>query len=450
MQAQQAARASLLVVALLTIPIGAAQTPTSDSTAAPGQLQALLAALNQHPALRSVALLAEAATRRTEAVRAPLEVSGQLEWQRRSVLQEGRTLSDAEMTRIGIDPTSNRFNGRLVMRPFLFGDLADLYDQRAIDAERAALQARETRASLEAQAVQAALGVWLSEFAVSLAEEALQLAELAEAATRQRATVGGASSLEVGRAELSRREAEANLRDARRNLELARARSDLLTPGARLDGPFELLPVIGTAPEVIRAGFDTALAEVAERNARRALFPTVQANVSWLYPAGNSLTLALESRTLQPALIYDSGSGSGSGDGSGPTVRNVGIAISWTLALQATNEGNALLAQGEAVRSNLEGVLDRADLNEWSLTSALESANLRLELAALALTLAGLERDAADARFASGSISELERLQSHLQWRNALLGHARARLDQTSAILDTYIAYAIPLSEVLP
>jgi outer membrane protein TolC len=445
------ALASCVALSLLLSPLAQAQS-AGGGEATPTQVRALLGALAGHPALRAVAALSEAAERRTAAVRAPLEIAGQLELQRRNLFIDGRSLSPAEMELLGVEQSSNRINVRLVMRPFLFGDLVDLYDQRRIDAERAALQARETRANLEAQALRAALGVWLSEYALSLAEGALQLAELAEVGTRARAAAGGASSLEVGRAELTRREAEANLRDARRNLELARAQSDLLAPGARLDGPFALLPVIGTAPEVIRAGLDTALAEVGERNARRALWPTVQGNLSWRYPDGETLTLALESRTLQPALIYDSGSGASAAmpGGAPPTIRNFGISISWTLALQTLGEGGAARVQGEAARSNLEGAIDRADLTEWSLSTALEGAELRLELAELDLSLATLERDTADLRFASGSISELERLQAHLQWRSSAFAHARARLDRLSAILDTYTSYAIPLSEVLP
>jgi hypothetical protein len=75
---------------------------------------------------------------------------------------------------------------------------------------------------------------------------------------------------------------------------------------------------------------------------------------------------------------------------------------------------------------------------------------MRIELAAFDLELATLERDAADARFAAGAASEIERLQAHLAWRQALLAHARARLDHLGAVLDTFVAYAIPLSEVLP
>jgi len=446
-------RATIALLAILTLLGGslASAQGGSHNEATPEQLHSLLRALADHPAIRSLNLLSEAAARRTEAVLAPLEVSGQFEYQQRSVFLDGRSLSEVEMRLSGIEPTSHRINVRLVMRPFLFGDLLDLYDQRTIDAQRAALQARETRATLEAQAVQAALGVWLSELAVELAEGGLQLAEFAEAATRQRAAVGGASTLEVGRAELSRRDAEANLRDARRNLDLARARADLLAPGARLDGPIPLLPVLGTSLEVIRAHFDRDLAEVGERNARRALWPTVQGTLSWRYPDGETLSLALESRTFQPAVIYDSGVGGGSGDAAaGPTIRNFGISISWTLALQALGEGAALETQGEAARSNLEVVLDRADLTELGLSAALEGAALRLELAELELALADLERETADARFASGSISELERLQRHLQWQSALFSFARARVDLQSAILDTYTTYAIPLSEVLP
>jgi outer membrane protein len=346
-----------------------------------------------------------------------------------------------------------------VLRPFLFGDLADLGDQRRIEAERADLQAREARAGLEAQAVEAALGVWLADLGVGLAEDGLALAELAEAGAGRRAEVGGASALDVGRAELARREAVAALRDARRQRDLAAARSASLAGEARLDGPFALAPVIGTPPDVIRATLDLALADVGARNAERALLPTLQGGYTWLFDDGGSVTLGLESRTLQPAISYASSAGGGGGgglqglapEGSSPTVRGVlSVSLSWSFSPQSLMESDALRQQVAAADAGLASAVDRANLAQQALDAALATSAARVELAAFELELATLERDAADARYAAGGASELERLQAHLQWRQAVLGHARARIDQLSAVLDTYTAYAVPLSEVLP
>lgn len=427
--------------------------------AEPAQVAALLAALAGHPALAAADALAEAAARRVEAVRAPVALSGQVDLRRLQVEPATDPLPPPFDDLFDVDEASDAFTVRLVLRPFLFGDLADLGDQRRIEAERADLQAREARAGLEAQAVQAALGVWLAELAVGLAEEGLALAELAEVGARRRAEVGGASAVDVGRAELARREATAALADARRQRDLAVARSASLVGDARLDGPFDLTPVVGTIPDVLRATLDLALADVGTRNAGRALLPTIQGGYTWLLDDGGSVTVGLESRTLQPAVSYASGGASGAGggleglapEGTAPTVRGVfSVSVAWSFSPQAYLEADALRLQRTAADAGLAAAVDRGNLTQQALEAALLTSAARVELAAFELELATLERDAAAARYAVGGASELERLQAQLQWRQAVLGHARARIDRLSAILDTYTAYAVPLSEVLP
>lgn len=469
-------RALAAAVAALTLTLApawaAAQgAPAGPTPGAPGadpvpggaaatQLRDLLDALDDHPALRAVAALAEAAARRVDAVRAPLTLSGQVDVQRLRVEEASDPLPPPLDELFEIDDATETYSVRLVLRPFLFGDLADLGDQRRAEAERADLQARETRATLEAQAVQAALGVWLAEFGVALADDALALAELAEAGARRRADVGGASGLEVGRAELARREADAALRDARRQRELAIARAAYLVGDARLDGPFELLPVAGLPPDVARAALDLALAGVGARNAERALLPTVQAGYAWLFDDGGRLSLGLESRTLQPALAYTSG-GAGAGGTGGlgdlapvgvaPTVRGaLSVSIAWSFSPQAYLEADAARLQRDAAEAGLVAAEERAQLTQAGLEAALAAADARLALAELELELATLERDATDARYAAGAVSELERLAAHLAFAQARLGHARARVDRLAAVLDSYATYAVPLSEVLP
>ena len=437
----------------------AAGPATPAQPAADDQVVALLRALDDHPALAAADALARAAALRADAVRAPIALSGQFDLQRLRVEPATDPLPPPFEDLFEVDEASESFSVRVVLRPFLFGDLADLGDQRRIEAERADLQAREARAGLEAQAVQAALGVWLADLGVGLAEDGLALAELAEAGARRRAEVGGASALEVGRAELARREALAALRDARRQRELAVARSASLAGDARLDGPFALTPVFGTPPDVIRATLDLALADVGARNGERALLPTLQAGYTWLLDDGGSVTLGLESRTLQPAISYASGGGGAGGggleglapEGTAPTVRGVlSVSLSWSLSPQTVLESDALRQQRAAADAGLASAVDRANLTQQALAGALATSATRVELTAFELELATLERDAVDARYAAGGASELERLQAHLQWRQAVLGHARARIDELSAVLDTYTTYAIPLSEVLP
>jgi len=437
---------------------GAPRTPSS-ATADPAQVAALLAAVADHPALRAVDALADAAALRATAVRAPLSLSAQVDVRRLTIEPASDPLPPPFDELFAIDAASESVSLRLVLRPFLFGDLADLGDQRDLEAERADLQARETRAGLEAQAVQAAMAAWLADLAVRLAEDGLALAELAEAGAVRRAEAGGASPVDVGRAELARREALAAARDARRQRDLAHARAASLAGAARLDGPFELAPVLGMTPDQMRAHLDLALAAIGARNAERGLWPTVQGGYSWLFDDGGSLTLGLESRTLQPALSYASG-GTGANAGGladlvpdrvAPTVRgSLNVSIAWTFSPQAYLETDAVRRQLDAADAGLAAAAGRALLTRQALEASLLTSAARVELATLDLELTTLERDAADARFAAGGASELERLQAHLAWRQALLGHARSRVEHLGTVLDTYTAYAIPLSEVLP
>jgi outer membrane protein len=267
--------------------------------------------------------------------------------------------------------------------------------------------------------------------------------------------------VEVGRAELARREAAAGVRDAHRQRDLAAARAASLVGDARLDGPFELAPVVGVPPDLIRSALDLALAEIGARSARRGHWPTVQAGYSWLLEDGASLSVGVESRTLQPAVSFTTGGGTGGAvpggvadflpEGAAPDVRGaLTVGVAWTISPQAYLESDAVLRQLDAAVAALAAAHDGARLTQRALEAALATASTRLELAAFDLELTALERDAADARYAAGAASELERLRAHLTWRQSVLGYARARFDHLGSVLDTYTTYAIPLSEVLP
>ncbi|MDF1524452.1 MAG: TolC family protein, partial [Trueperaceae bacterium] len=237
------------------------------------------------------------------------------------------------------------------------------------------------------------------------------------------------------------------------------ARLATLVPNGAALAPFALDPVVGVPPDLVRASLDVALAEVGVRNAERGLLPTLEAGYSWLQDDGASLTLSLESRSWQPAVTYQTaGAGGGISALGGaipstaqPTVRgalNVGVA--WTISPQTALEAEAVRRQLDAAVAGLASAHDRARLGQRALEVALTATADREELARLDLALRTLERDAADARFASGTIGDLERLQAHLGWRRAAFALASARVEALNAVLDTYLTYAQPLSEVLP
>lgn len=444
-------RLASMWLALLTL-LGSshAQPLAAHATATVNEVRLLLESANLNPNLQAARSLASSARLNAAAVQAPLDFNVQVS--SRNVALEIPPIPPSTDITTG-EQTTRELSARLVLRPFLYGDLADLYDQRIIEAERAHLQEREAQASLEVQALNAAMGVWLSGLARDLALEALTLAEAAEAATLRRAQVGGANVLEVARAELASKQAHANLRDAERQHLLARARLDLLAPGASLTGPPAFTPVFGPTPEQLRSALDQQLVQLAKRNANRATQPTLQAAYTWIGDDGN-VTVGIESRTLQPSIsVALSEVEPRAPAPTIPTPKATGsltLGLSWTISLQARGEANAAQQQATAADHNAEAANARAALTEQTLLLQIIGAQEAITLTKEELEISTLERDIAERRFEAGSIGELERLQAHLAYQQAQLNFARARLNEAASILETYSAYAIAPSQVLP
>jgi outer membrane protein len=231
-----------------------------------------------------------------------------------------------------------------------------------------------------------------------------------------------------------------------------------------------LAPAYGVPPDLVRASLDVALAELALRSQERALLPTVQAGYTFLFDDdGGSLTLGLESRTLQPSLSYSLGSGGGTTAGAGiggiggigdvggeagaalPTLRGAfSISVSWTISLGATLERDAARATLLAAAEALALAHDRLRGERDALEGALEGADEALSYARLALDLALHEERTIEARLEAGIVSPLEVDAARLSVRQAELDLQRAEAQRLSAVLDFYTAFALPLSEVLP
>ena len=424
---------------------------------------AVLAGVAEHPGLRAASAAAEAAALRLGAVRSPVTLNLDVNLQRLQVEPASDPLPDPFGELFAVDEASDRATVTAVLRPFVTGDLLDLLDQRRLDLERAELALRETRASLEAQALRAAAGVLLAERGLDLARDGAGLSERALAATRSRHASGAASDLELRRSELQLADAERGIERAARQLAAAEAGLRQLAGDARLRDVPPLEPILGAPPDLIRAALDVALAEVGARNQARGLLPTVQAGYTWLGDDGDSLTLGLESRTLQPSISYATGVAGAGANGLGgiadggalegitPTVRgSLTVGIAWSVSPQAFLETEAGNRQLEAAVAGLAAAHDRAALQRRSHRDAFASASAALELAELERALAVDDAAAAAARYEAGLIGSLERDQSLLVLARAELGWWAARVDLLGAALDTYVAYAIPISEVRP
>ncbi len=425
-------------------------------------LEALLAAVAEHPGLRAAEAAADAAALRATAVRSPASLQLDVQAQRLRVEEPSDPLPPPFDELFAIDDATDRATLTAVLRPFVAGELRDLLDQRLLDLERAELTVRETRATLETQAVRAAAGLLLAERGVSLAGDALALSARALDATRTRHAAGAASDLDLRRSELALADAERGLASAERRRAAAEAGLAQLVGPARLTELPTLEPVLGAPPELIRAALDVALAEVGARNQGRSLLPTVQAGYTWIGDDGDSLTLGMESRSWQPSLSYATGGagaqapgvapgGGDALDGITPSVRgSLTVGLSWTVSPQLALEREASRRQVDAAVAGLVAAHDRAALQRRGDSDALADARAALVMAALERDLAIEEATTAALRFEAGLIGALERDQATLTLAQAELGWWAARIDALNAVLDTYVRNAIPLSEVHP
>jgi outer membrane protein len=462
---------TLALVAALAAGAASAQGAAEASLEGLGALDLLrfAQATTTHPGLRAAAASTEAARLRVAAVHAPITLSVAYEYRRLTIDPATDPLPPPFDELFAVDETSDSLTLSAAFRPFLVGDLRDLGDTRLAELERSELALRETRAGLEAQAVNAAVGVLLGERAVRLAGEGVALARRTAEATELRWQQGSATELERRRAALRVDDAERAQAAALRQVQNADDALTRLVGTARLRAIPDLEPRYDVPPELIRASLDVAMAELALRAQSRALLPTVQAGYTWLFADdGGSLTLGLESRTLQPSLSYATGGGGlggglgggglggigGTGgipDGAIPTVRGAfSIGVSWTFSPQAALERDAAASTVEAAAGALAAAHDRAQAQRRALESGLAGAEEMLALARLELDLVRDERRAAEARFESGLIGPLELDAARLAEEQAELDLQRASADRLGAVLDFYTTYAIALSEVLP
>ncbi len=437
-------------------------------------LGSFLAKLQTHPAILANQALLDASKAQRDAVYFP--VSGQLSggYNRLFVDTTNATLPP------GFDESelSNafQFSATASFRPFVFGDIADLAKQREIDLLKTQLSYRETLASLEAQALEAAAQLKLAESSVDLAQEASDLSASVLAITETRLAKGAASDADLRTAQIKLLEAQNGLKSAELNLELARLGLKNLVGDASLSDLPTLEPVSGSLPDVIRAQLDLDLAGVGMGNSQRGLFPVGQlsytlpiaheetvtdafGNESQQKAVNSEIAFSLESRTLQPSLSYSYQNpkqtvagfaaqpqlGLGLADLQG----SLSIGVSLSISPDAIAQVQAASAQQEATKARLEATMASAELSRLSLANALETSHLALELARHQLDNAQLAFEDSQKRLALGLATELDLKQAELALTQAKLGQLSANFSYLQAVLATYRSYAIPVSEAL-
>src|SRR5690606_30925339 len=312
---RRTALAALLVAALAPAAAaqGAGSSPAAEATvtgptgaATEGALAPLLARSHQHPAVLAAQAALDAARAQLQAARSPvrLEVTG-------GVTRLDVDEIDVNPLEPGVQPLERTLlnaSAGVTFRPFAFGDIADLVDQREVAVAQAELDLRSALVSVQVRTLEAALQLELARAGVAVAEEGAALAREALAATELRASRGAATERDLREARSGVAEAESLVADAHSSLELAELSLRTLLgdgePPAVDPAAFDLPLPEGEPVEVIRAGLQARLAELAPRGAQRALLPVAQASYAFNLGEHDTLTLSLESRTLQPGVTF--------------------------------------------------------------------------------------------------------------------------------------------------
>ena len=422
------------------------ETPSPETTVAQ-----FLAALQNHPAVKAQAALVAAAQAQLDAVYAPVSFNASANYTRLNLdvpeTPPGTDTPDIPKNLVGMTLGAS-------LRPFVFGDTADLAETRRIDLEKAKLSYLETLSALEAQALSGAAQVALAEASLNLAREGADLAETALSAARTRQTKGAAGASDVRSLELQLRDAANRLQSAQTSLDLARRSLASLVGAASAPASYRLVPTSGTPPDVLRAQLDLQLAKVGAAGLERGLYPTAQASYTWpLSDNKSELSLSIESRTLQPGVNYSyanpkqgaAGFSAPEGVPASALKGSFTVGVALNISPEAFGALQAADARVTAAAAGLQAALDNAELTALSLQNALQTAQLGLELARQSVADAELTLQDVNTRRDLGLATDLEVAQAEFAATQARLGERSAELVLLQALLDTYSTYAVVL-----
>jgi outer membrane protein len=425
------------------------------------ELEIFLAAVKTNPAIVANRNLVAAAEAQLTAAYSPVSVTAQGNYTTGSYsFPEGvpQEVQDNIPTQTG------GFSVGATLRPFVFGDLGDLAEQRRVAVEQAKLSYQQTLADLEAQAIEAAANVQLAALSVTLAQTGQDIAGAALESTRIRFERGAASEAELRAAEERLEGATNQLQNAEAGVALAQQGLALLVGDATLNALPTLAPAQGTPPDVRQAEYNLALANLGIGSSNRAFIPTVQASLAVpLDDEKSEFNFSLESRTLQPTITYKYDNPKGSVGQGVPIPRVEGfpdlgaddvnlafsVGVSATISAEQFSNLDAANAQLAAAQAGLSGAQERASLTALTLSNSYQTAVRSLQLAQLTLSNAQSNLSETQAREEAGLTVSLETDQATLAVSQAELGVFSAEIEVLKAILSTYRSYALPVSETL-
>ncbi|HZJ09338.1 MAG TPA: TolC family protein, partial [Trueperaceae bacterium] len=187
------------------------------------------------------------------------------------------------------------------------------------------------------------------------------------------------------------------------------------------------------------------LAELAPRGAQRALLPTAQAGYSWNLGDHDTLSVSIESRTLQPNVSF-SHEAQGRAFPQTEIRGALTVGVAWSLSPEAFAALDAAEAQLEAARLGLEATRQGAELQTRALANALAQAERAEVLAENRYADARARLEESRARVEVGIAAPLELQSDALSLTRAQVDLHAARLSVLRSTLDLYEFYALPLT----
>ena len=408
-------------------------------------LHEFLAPVQQNAALVAARAAVTAAQHRLDAVYSPvaLEASGGYS----TFINDTAAPSLEEPGAQGLPTSGTEASANVSFQPFPYGETADLADQLRLDLEEARLGYAETLTGLQSRALGAALGVQLAENSQTLAQASTELAATALEATRTRFARGAANRRDVRDAEANLQEARTFAQQATSDLQLARLDLESLVGDATL-ADIPTLPTPERTPlEVRRAQFSVALAEIAPRTTLRTLHPVVDASYNWNVDDASSLSVSLDSSTLQPSVGYSyAAPGRTPPESAQRGSFRVGVGVS--ISLGTFEQLSAAEDQVAAAQAGLTATRTGAAFQQASLTNARAQAEQTLALEVLQFRNA--ERDLAEVRQreALGLSTPLETQTELIDLLEADLELRTARQSVLSSSLAIYEFYGVSVTEV--
>ncbi len=436
----------LLALLLLFLPAQAQTITLSQEQLA--ELERLLSKLEDYPALVAAKAQAEAAQAQLRSAFDPVVLSADAGYALFDNEDLGANPQQVNGPTTEIPESSTQLSLELSFRPVPFGDIADLAETAEIDLRDALLSFREMVATLQVQALESALNAALAQEAFKLAQEGAKLAQEAFDINSARFAKGAASAAELRLAEQNLRQAENRLLNSEADFELAKlALLDLVGEVILPEIP-AIPPAQGTAPAISRAELNLRRAQVGLRRAERELYPVAQAGFNWNIDDNNSLSLSLESRTLQPSVAYNyQDPGRQLPENLVNTSFQIGVGLS--ISPGVFNRIDAAKAQVKAASAGLEANRDRDAIEQRILANNIQKTERSLALSQLALENAQQDLDEISVRESLGLATALERQQTFVAFQQARLELQNAQLEALKTVLATYNYYAIPLSEVV-